>query len=148
MLIGVLIVIAFATGAPTIGAVESTGERFTVSQPHQGAQDDATKQSLYNRWHDNYRTDQKVAYDAASEYLRRFPYDASENAQLMRKWMAAYERVITNTPAATIRPTSSTDPSASASQHFTRGAAHAKIRERSEERRVGKECRSRWSPYH
>ena len=23
-----------------------------------------------------------------------------------------------------------------------------KIKERSEERRVGKECRSRWSPYH
>ena len=26
--------------------------------------------------------------------------------------------------------------------------AHKKIRLRSEERRVGKECRSRWSPYH
>ena len=25
---------------------------------------------------------------------------------------------------------------------------HAKLAERSEERRVGKECRSRWSPYH
>ena len=27
-------------------------------------------------------------------------------------------------------------------------AVHAKLAERSEERRVGKECRSRWSPYH
>src|SRR5256885_14794150 len=27
-------------------------------------------------------------------------------------------------------------------------AARATARERSEERRVGKECRSRWSPYH
>src|SRR2546429_9422298 len=26
--------------------------------------------------------------------------------------------------------------------------AHARIAPRSEERRVGKECRSRWSPYH
>src|SRR5260370_1973382 len=26
--------------------------------------------------------------------------------------------------------------------------AHRRFRERSEERRVGKECRSRWSPYH
>ena len=26
--------------------------------------------------------------------------------------------------------------------------ARIKFRERSEERRVGKECRSRWSPYH
>src|SRR2546426_1916009 len=29
-----------------------------------------------------------------------------------------------------------------------RHADHGKIGERSEERRVGKECRSRWSPYH
>src|SRR3712207_6879727 len=28
------------------------------------------------------------------------------------------------------------------------GAAHIPRRRRSEERRVGKECRSRWSPYH
>ena len=28
------------------------------------------------------------------------------------------------------------------------GAAMPAIRARSEERRVGKECRSRWSPYH
>ena len=27
-------------------------------------------------------------------------------------------------------------------------AGHTIINERSEERRVGKECRSRWSPYH
>src|SRR2546426_6532258 len=26
--------------------------------------------------------------------------------------------------------------------------AHARVEKRSEERRVGKECRSRWSPYH
>src|SRR3712207_8366246 len=29
-----------------------------------------------------------------------------------------------------------------------KGEAKEKINERSEERRVGKECRSRWSPYH
>ena len=29
-----------------------------------------------------------------------------------------------------------------------RAKASASIAERSEERRVGKECRSRWSPYH
>ena len=29
-----------------------------------------------------------------------------------------------------------------------KGAGFGKIPERSEERRVGKECRSRWSPYH
>src|SRR3989454_9890567 len=29
-----------------------------------------------------------------------------------------------------------------------RGAVHRRLIARSEERRVGKECRSRWSPYH
>src|ERR1035437_174479 len=29
-----------------------------------------------------------------------------------------------------------------------RGSAYSDMRSRSEERRVGKECRSRWSPYH
>src|SRR2546427_11161714 len=32
--------------------------------------------------------------------------------------------------------------------HFTLGVLLASERQRSEERRVGKECRSRWSPYH
>ena len=34
------------------------------------------------------------------------------------------------------------------SGHRTHGAYLAKGGDRSEERRVGKECRSRWSPYH
>src|SRR5258708_18876722 len=29
-----------------------------------------------------------------------------------------------------------------------KGAVNMDVRDRSEERRVGKECRSRWSPYH
>src|SRR3712207_9209712 len=33
-------------------------------------------------------------------------------------------------------------------QFFRAGHAHAGVLLRSEERRVGKECRSRWSPYH
>ena len=37
--------------------------------------------------------------------------------------------------------------SKSAKTHTSRGRGRSK-RERSEERRVGKECRSRWSPYH
>src|SRR6202790_2009741 len=31
---------------------------------------------------------------------------------------------------------------------IVRYVAHGETQERSEERRVGKECRSRWSPYH
>ena len=33
-------------------------------------------------------------------------------------------------------------------QHFKRENVNPETAERSEERRVGKECRSRWSPYH
>ena len=33
-------------------------------------------------------------------------------------------------------------------QSFTKAAEQLHITQRSEERRVGKECRSRWSPYH
>src|SRR5688572_31802347 len=32
--------------------------------------------------------------------------------------------------------------------HLRRGQARMTLNARSEERRVGKECRSRWSPYH
>ena len=42
------------------------------------------------------------------------------------------------------------DPARPPEQEVARvsGLKAAKIAERSEERRVGKECRSRWSPYH
>src|SRR2546427_13023154 len=33
-------------------------------------------------------------------------------------------------------------------RHPAAGGKYVYVRERSEERRVGKECRSRWSPYH
>ena len=33
-------------------------------------------------------------------------------------------------------------------RHLAVSLAGGKVLERSEERRVGKECRSRWSPYH
>ena len=37
---------------------------------------------------------------------------------------------------------------AKAERIYAEGENRPKIAERSEERRVGKECRSRWSPYH
>ena len=48
-----------------------------------------------------------------------------------------------------IKHRSREEPDASASSEFTRDEIDAAITlSRSEERRVGKECRSRWSPYH
>src|SRR3712207_7222025 len=35
-----------------------------------------------------------------------------------------------------------------ADNHASRSSGSGFVKERSEERRVGKECRSRWSPYH
>ena len=40
------------------------------------------------------------------------------------------------------------DPMLSYVPEHIQKAAFAQFGERSEERRVGKECRSRWSPYH
>ena len=63
-------------------------------------------------------------------------------------------------PAATHKPVSPTPPKpavaaspakttpAPAAQNNTAISAPAIVKGRSEERRVGKECRSRWSPYH
>ena len=34
------------------------------------------------------------------------------------------------------------------SNEYMPGGVNSPVRARSEERRVGKECRSRWSPYH
>src|SRR2546426_4997568 len=40
------------------------------------------------------------------------------------------------------------EATAKAEQVRSQGEAEARKKQRSEERRVGKECRSRWSPYH
>ena len=40
------------------------------------------------------------------------------------------------------------NPDALGKMYFATTKAHQVYSERSEERRVGKECRSRWSPYH
>ena len=40
------------------------------------------------------------------------------------------------------------NPSSSEDAAADNNAVVAELRSRSEERRVGKECRSRWSPYH
>src|SRR5574341_2617878 len=52
-------------------------------------------------------------------------------------------------PTFTVAPPTPTDVLTSRTTRETRGAVTlVRIANRSEERRVGKECRSRWSPYH
>ena len=52
------------------------------------------------------------------------------------------DRLVFNTVVRPVLSTSAGSPTAREPETFYR------IAERSEERRVGKECRSRWSPYH
>ena len=47
-----------------------------------------------------------------------------------------------------LRSSETPTPAVGQPQSKPRSAAPRRKREKSEERRVGKECRSRWSPYH
>ena len=57
-------------------------------------------------------------------------------------WKKIYEPVIRAAAGLGVAPTEP-DP-----DHYANHFAHCDVLVRSEERRVGKECRSRWSPYH
>src|SRR5882724_2375371 len=126
MLLEAILLTAFAAIVPT---VHSASDLSANSFFARGVQDEATKESLYNRWHDNYRTDQKVAYDAAREYLKRFPYDTSDKANFMRKWMEAYERVVANNTVGTATPRNVLAPTVSAPERFRLGTTHLKVHE-------------------
>jgi hypothetical protein len=54
---------------------------------------DSDKQALIQRFQQNNKTDHKAAYDAAKEFLQKYPNEASESAQYIKKWVAAYEKV-------------------------------------------------------
>src|SRR5688572_31531824 len=56
------------------------------------------------------------------------------------------KRVASNGPSRGMRKRASSAPNAAAARDHSR--LTTRPRTRSEERRVGKECRSRWSPYH
>src|SRR3989441_10080801 len=65
------------------------------------------------------------------------------DAELYRSWRAA-----TNTPFWTLQPTLEHFRDLMAKTTFPQWLWNTFFIARSEERRVGKECRSRWSPYH
>src|SRR5688572_6964785 len=92
---------------------------------------DNDRQILSKRFLDNYRTDQKVAYEAAKDYLRKYPLDTDDNAQLMRRWVAAYEKVVTGNRVSS-QPSASGDSRVPATKHADLGDAHARLQEWSE----------------
>lgn len=57
------------------------------------AQDGEQKRELLNRFLSNYKTEHRTAYQAAKEFLEKFPADDDENARYMKKWVQAFEKV-------------------------------------------------------
>jgi hypothetical protein len=49
------------------------------------------KAAVYQRFTQNFRNNQKVAYEAAQEYLKLNTDDKDAYAQYLKKWIAAYE---------------------------------------------------------
>lgn len=52
-----------------------------------------TKQVLYERFVNNRKTNPDIAYSAAKAYLQAFPDERSDDAEFMKKWIIAYEKV-------------------------------------------------------
>src|SRR3712207_7002456 len=72
----------------------------------------------------------------------------SEGRVLATRLDNAYDRAVGD-PGSLLEPTGRRTPPSSRCQTRPRFPSHnLNQRPRSEERRVGKECRSRWSPYH
>ncbi len=55
------------------------------------AQSNSTAEQLYQKWSQNNRTEHTAAYEAAKEYLKRFP--SGKYAQQLTAWVGAYEKV-------------------------------------------------------
>lgn len=70
--------------------------RATATQPstsEQAGQDDQVKADLYKKFTDSYNAkNAKAAYDAAKEYLDKYPNDNDQIAQYLKKYIAAYEK--------------------------------------------------------
>ena len=65
----------------------------TESQPTtaQTTQDeDAAKNALYQKFLDNYKTNESAAYEIAKEYVQKWPAESQQTAYLKR-WITAYE---------------------------------------------------------
>ncbi len=66
------------------------------------AQSNSTAEQLYQKWSQNNRTEHSVAYEAAKEYLKRFP--TGKYAQQLTGWVGAYEKIINQVNPPTVVP--------------------------------------------
>jgi len=54
--------------------------------------DDPVKIEVYTRFVNNRKTNEVAAYQAASEYLKKYPRDNDQYTQYLQKWVVIYER--------------------------------------------------------
>jgi hypothetical protein len=54
--------------------------------------DDPVKIEVYTRFVNNRKTNETAAYQAAKEYLQRYPKDNDQYTQYLQKWIVIYER--------------------------------------------------------
>ncbi|CAN5797815.1 hypothetical protein BH20ACI3_BH20ACI3_06470 [soil metagenome] len=54
--------------------------------------DDPVKIEVYTRFVNNRKTNEAAAYQAAKEYLQRYPKDNDQYTQYLQKWVVIYER--------------------------------------------------------
>ncbi len=54
--------------------------------------DDPVKIEVYTRFVNNRKTNETAAYQAATEYLKRYPKDNDQYTQYLQKWIVVYER--------------------------------------------------------
>src|SRR3712207_2625851 len=107
--------------------------------------------NLIQHWYDRYPS----ARGIGESYERGRPsswYPPTTSTVLFAWRRASSEtlpiRACSNLDLPSEPKTTGSAPSSSAAAIITRSGLPKTISSRSEERRVGKECRSRWSPYH
>jgi hypothetical protein len=54
--------------------------------------DDPVKIEVYTRFVNNRKTNESAAYQAAKEYLQKYPRDNDQYTQYLQKWIVIYER--------------------------------------------------------
>jgi murein DD-endopeptidase MepM/ murein hydrolase activator NlpD len=78
-----LLLTIVGTRNPVTGALSAAAAQET---------DDQVKIDIYKKFYDNHRANPTVAYQAARDYVQRYPKDKDQYTEYLRQWMSFYER--------------------------------------------------------